>query len=65
MLCFGFMMVIWVVNILLLLILVFYFLCDWDKLVEWVVLMILCNYIVIIINLVCELDEVFGVFICG
>lgn len=42
-LCLGFVMVIWVVNILLLLILVFYFLCDWDKLVEWVVLVILCN----------------------
>ncbi|HBS64183.1 MAG TPA: AI-2E family transporter [Stenotrophomonas sp.] len=61
----GFTMVTWVVNILLLPILAFYFLRDWDKLVERVASMIPRNHIATITNLARESDEVLGAFIRG
>ncbi|MFY0185977.1 AI-2E family transporter [Stenotrophomonas sp. PUT21] len=61
----GFTMVTWVVNILLLPILAFYFLRDWDKLVERVASMIPRNHVGTITNLARESDEVLGAFIRG
>ena len=61
----GFAMVTWVVNILLLPILAFYFLRDWDKLVERVASMIPRNHIGTITKLARESDEVLGAFIRG
>jgi len=61
----GFAMVTWVVNILLLPILAFYFLRDWDKLVERVASMIPRNHIGTITRLARESDEVLGAFIRG
>ncbi|MCF7749646.1 AI-2E family transporter [Bacillus subtilis subsp. subtilis] len=61
----GFTMVAWVVNILLLPILAFYFLRDWDKLVERVASMIPRNHIGTITKLARESDEVLGAFIRG
>ncbi|WP_422508992.1 AI-2E family transporter [Stenotrophomonas sp. GZD-301] len=61
----GFTMVTWVVNILLLPILAFYFLRDWDKLVERVASMIPRNHIATITKLARESDEVLGAFIRG
>lgn len=61
----GFTMVTWVVNILLLPILTFYFLRDWDKLVERVASMIPRNHIGTITKLARESDEVLGAFIRG
>ena len=61
----GFAMVTWVVNILLLPILAFYFLRDWDKLVERVASMIPRNHVGTITNLARESDEVLGAFIRG
>ncbi len=61
----GFTMVTWVVNILLLPILAFYFLRDWDKLVERVASMIPRNHIGTITKLARESDEVLGAFIRG
>ena len=61
----GFTMVAWVVNILLLPILAFYFLRDWDTLVERVASMIPRNHIGTITKLARESDEVLGAFIRG
>ncbi|MEG2803620.1 AI-2E family transporter [Stenotrophomonas sp.] len=61
----GFTMVTWVVNLLLLPILAFYFLRDWDKLVERVASMIPRNHIGTITKLARESDEVLGAFIRG
>ena len=61
----GFTMVTWVVNILLLPILAFYFLRDWDKLVERVASMIPRNHVGTITKLARESDEVLGAFIRG
>jgi len=61
----GFAMVTWVVNILLLPILAFYFLRDWDKLVERVASLIPRNHVLTITSLARESDEVLGAFIRG
>ena len=61
----GFAMVTWVVNILLLPILAFYFLRDWDKLVERVASVIPRNQIGTISALARESNEVLGAFIRG
>lgn len=61
----GFAMVTWVVNILLLPILAFYFLRDWDKLIERVASMIPRNHIGTISKLARESDEVLGAFVRG
>ncbi len=61
----GFAMVTWVVNILLLPILAFYFLRDWDKLVERVASTIPRNHIGTISKLARESNEVLGAFIRG
>ncbi len=61
----GFTMVTWVVNLLLLPILAFYFLRDWDKLVERVASMIPRNHIDTNNKLARESDEVLGAFIRG
>lgn len=61
----GFAMVTWVVNILLLPILAFYFLRDWDKLVERVRSLIPRNHVLTITALARESDEVLGAFIRG
>ncbi|MCD5967317.1 AI-2E family transporter, partial [Stenotrophomonas maltophilia] len=61
----GFAMVTWVVNILLLPILAFYFLRDWDKLVERVASVIPRNHIGTISALARESNEVLGAFIRG
>ncbi|WP_152064508.1 AI-2E family transporter, partial [Mycobacterium tuberculosis] len=58
-------MVTWVVNILLLPILAFYFLRDWDKLVERVASVIPRNQIGTISALARESNEVLGAFIRG
>lgn len=61
----GFAMVTWVVNILLLPILAFYFLRDWDKLVERVASTIPRNHVGTITKLARESNEVLGAFIRG
>ncbi|WMJ68136.1 AI-2E family transporter [Stenotrophomonas sp. 24(2023)] len=61
----GFTVVTWVVNMLLLPILAFYFLRDWDKLVERVASVIPRNHIGTITNLARESNEVLGAFIRG
>jgi len=61
----GFAMVTWVVNILLLPILAFYFLRDWDKLVERVAATIPRNHVGTITKLARESNEVLGAFIRG
>jgi len=61
----GFAMVAWVVNLALLPILTYYFLRDWDKLVERVASMIPRNHVGTITNLARESDEVLGAFIRG
>lgn len=61
----GFAMVAWVVNIALLPILTFYFLRDWDKLVERVAAVIPRNYIGTVGRLAQESNEVLGAFIRG
>jgi len=61
----GFAMVTWVVNILLLPILAFYFLRDWDILVERVRSLIPRNHVLTITALARESDEVLGAFIRG
>ncbi|MBT2766205.1 AI-2E family transporter [Stenotrophomonas sp. ISL-67] len=61
----GFAMVTWVVNILLLPILAFYFLRDWDKLVERVASTIPRNHVATITKLARESNEVLGAFIRG
>ena len=61
----GFAMVAWVVNIVLLPILAFYFLRDWDKLVERVASLIPRNHIATVSRLALESNEVLGAFIRG
>ncbi len=61
----GFAMVTWVVNLLLLPILAFYFLRDWDTLVERVASLIPRDKVVTITTLARESDEVLGAFIRG
>ncbi|MGE8288973.1 MAG: AI-2E family transporter [Stenotrophomonas sp.] len=61
----GFAMVAWVVNLALLPILAFYFLRDWDKLVERVASVIPRNHIETVSRLAKESDEVLGAFIRG
>ena len=61
----GFAMVAWVVNLALLPILTYYFLRDWDRLVERVASMIPRNHIETVSRLARESDEVLGAFIRG
>ncbi len=61
----GFAMVAWVVNLALLPILAYYFLRDWDKLVERVASLIPRNQVEIVSRLAKESDEVLGAFIRG
>lgn len=61
----GFAMVTWVVNLLLLPILAFYFLRDWDILVERVAALVPRNQVVTVSTLARESDEVLGAFIRG
>jgi len=61
----GFAMVTWVVNIALLPILTFYFLRDWDKLVERVAVVIPRKYIGTVSQLATESNDVLGAFIRG
>ena len=61
----GFAMVTWVVNLLLLPILAFYFLRDWDLLVDRVRSLIPRNHVVTITQLARESNEVLGAFIRG
>jgi len=61
----GFAMVTWVVNLLLLPILAFYFLRDWDTLVERVASLIPRDKVATISTLARESDEVLGAFIRG
>jgi len=61
----GFAMVTWVVNIALLPILTFYFLRDWDKLVERVAAVIPRKYIGTVSSLALESNDVLGAFIRG
>lgn len=61
----GFTVVTWMVNLALLPILAFYFLRDWDKLVERVASVIPRNHIGTISNLARESNDVLGAFIRG
>ncbi len=61
----GFTVVTWVVNIALLPILAFYFLRDWDKLVERVASLIPRNQVGTITALARESNDVLGAFIRG
>ena len=61
----GFAMVTWVVNLALLPILTFYFLRDWDKLVERMAAVIPRNYIDTVSRLAQESNDVLGAFIRG
>lgn len=61
----GFTLVTWMVNLALLPILAFYFLRDWDKLVERVASVIPRNHIGTITNLARESNDVLGAFIRG
>ncbi|HVJ36328.1 MAG TPA: AI-2E family transporter [Stenotrophomonas sp.] len=61
----GFAMVTWVVNIALLPILTFYFLRDWDTLVERVAAVIPRKYIGTVTGLALESNDVLGAFIRG
>jgi predicted PurR-regulated permease PerM len=61
----GFAMVAWVLNIALLPILTFYFLRDWDTLVERVAAVIPRKYIGTVSGLAQESNEVLGAFIRG
>lgn len=61
----GFAMVGWVVNLALLPILAYYFLRDWDKLVERVAAMIPRNHIETVSRLARESNDVLGAFIRG
>lgn len=61
----GFAMVTWVVNLLLLPILAFYFLRDWDLLVERVRSLIPRNHVATITQLARESNDVLGAFIRG
>ena len=61
----GFAMVAWVVNLALLPILAYYFLRDWDRLVERVASLIPRNHVATVSRLARESDEVLGAFIRG
>ncbi|AMJ57333.1 AI-2E family transporter [Stenotrophomonas nitritireducens] len=61
----GFAMVAWVVNLALLPILAYYFLRDWDKLVERVASLIPRNHIEVVSRLARESNDVLGAFIRG
>nr|WP_296250983.1 AI-2E family transporter [uncultured Stenotrophomonas sp.] len=61
----GFAMVAWVINLALLPILAYYFLRDWDKLVERVASMIPRNHIEVVTRLARESNDVLGAFIRG
>jgi len=61
----GFAMVAWVVNLALLPILTYYFLRDWDKLVERVASLIPRNHIEVVSRLARESNDVLGAFIRG
>lgn len=61
----GFAMVTWVLNIALLPILTFYFLRDWDKLVERVAAVIPRKYVGTVGRLAQESNDVLGAFIRG
>jgi predicted PurR-regulated permease PerM len=61
----GFAMVTWGINIALLPILAFYFLRDWDKLVERVAAVIPRKYIDTVSSLARESNDVLGAFIRG
>lgn len=61
----GFAMVTWVVNLALLPILTFYFLRDWDKLVERIAAVIPRAYIGTVSRLALESNDVLGAFIRG
>ena len=61
----GFAMVAWVVNIVLLPILTYYFLRDWDRLVERVAALIPRDHVATVTRLARESDEVLGAFIRG
>lgn len=61
----GFAMVTWVVNLALLPILTFYFLRDWDKLVERVAAVIPRKYVGTVSQLAMESNDVLGAFIRG
>ncbi len=61
----GFAMVTWVVNLALLPILTYYFLRDWDKLVERVASLIPRNHIETVSRLARESNDVLGAFIRG
>jgi len=61
----GFAMVTWVVNLALLPILTFYFLRDWDKLVERIAAVIPRAYIGTVTRLALESNDVLGAFIRG
>ncbi len=61
----GFAMVAWVVNLALMPILTYYFLRDWDKLVERVAAVIPRNHIEVVSRLARESNDVLGAFIRG
>ncbi len=61
----GFAMVAWVVNLALMPILTYYFLRDWDKLVERVAATIPRNHIEVVSRLARESNDVLGAFIRG
>ena len=61
----GFAMVAWVINLALLPILAYYFLRDWDKLVERVASLIPRNHIEVVSRLARESNDVLGAFIRG
>ncbi|WP_369943817.1 AI-2E family transporter [Xanthomonas medicagonis] len=61
----GFAMVTWVVNLVLLPILTFYFLRDWDILVERVAATIPRNHVATVSRLARQSNEVLGAFIRG
>ncbi|UXA68388.1 AI-2E family transporter [Xanthomonas prunicola] len=61
----GFAMVTWVINLALLPILAFYFLRDWDRLVERVAAVIPRAYIATVSRLALESNDVLGGFIRG
>jgi predicted PurR-regulated permease PerM len=61
----GFAMMAWVANLVLLPILTFYFLRDWDKLVERVAALIPRDHIAIATRLALESNDVLGAFLRG
>ena len=61
----GFTVAIWIANIVLLPILTFYFLRDWDKLVERVASLIPRDNIAVVRRLAIESDDVLGAFLRG